>query len=233
MGQHFDPRTPDLDLLAQAESGTGAAFGEIFRRHSDAVYNHCFRRLGSWSSAEDATSLVFLETWRGRARAVGVDGSLLPWLLGVANNVVRNVARAARRYDAAQFRLPAGPVEPDHADEVASRLDDERRMREVLRRIATLGADEQDVVALVLMSGLSYAQAAVALGVPVGTVRSRLSRARERLAALERAQSEPAQSEPAQPDPAQPGLVPDAVQSRPELADVAATPRTHESKETR
>ena len=208
MGQHYDPQTPDLDLLAEAEAGEAAAFGEIFRRHSDAVYNHCFRRLGSWSSAEDATSLVFLEVWRGRTNVMSVDGSLLPWLLGVANNVVRNLARAARRYDAAQFRLPVSPAEPDHADEVVSRLDDERRMQAVLRRIATLGADEQDVVALVLMSGLTYAQAAVALGVPVGTVRSRLSRARERLGDLDRARPT-------------------------ELADVPAMTYTHESKEAR
>ncbi|MEV0392164.1 RNA polymerase sigma factor [Polymorphospora rubra] len=185
MRQGSGPEVPDADLLARAEAGDAAAFGEIFRRHSDAVYNHCFRRLGSWNSAEDATSLVFLETWRGRSKAVAIDGSLLPWLLGVANNVARNVARAGRRYDAALHRLPAGMVEPDHADVVASRLDDERRMQATLCRLATLSRHEQDVVALVLMSGLTYAQAAVALGVPVGTVRSRLSRARQRLAAKE------------------------------------------------
>lgn len=197
-----------MDLLARAKAGDAAAFGEIFRRHTDAVYNHCFRRLGAWNSAEDATSLVFLETWRGRSKAVTVDGSLLPWLLGVANNVVRNVARAARRYDAALHRLPASMVEPDHADAVASRLDDERRMQATLRQLATLSRHEQDVVALVLMSGLTYAQAAVALGVPVGTVRSRLSRARERLAA----------KEPFSP---------------PDRADVPATRSQHELKEAR
>ncbi|MEJ3748713.1 RNA polymerase sigma factor [Actinomycetes bacterium KLBMP 9797] len=171
----------DVDLLARAQDGDGEAFGVIFRRHVTAVYNHCFRRLGSWSAAEDAASLVFLETWRRRRDAVDVDGSLLPWLLGCANNVVRNLNRTARRYDAALFKLPEPHAEPDHADRVAARLDDERRMRALLGDLAALSRAEQDVVALVLMSGLSYAEAAVALGVPVGTVRSRLSRARERL----------------------------------------------------
>ncbi len=183
MGPPTDNEIRDAELLARAKTGDGEAFGEIFRRHVDAVYNHCFRRLGSWSAAEDATSLVFLETWRRRRDAVDADGSLLPWLLGVANNVARNVNRAARRYDAALYRLPPPAVTPDHADAVAARFDDERRMREVLRDLAGLSRAEQDVVGLVLMAGLSYAQAAVAMGVPVGTVRSRLARARERLGA--------------------------------------------------
>jgi RNA polymerase sigma factor (sigma-70 family) len=179
----MDDDLPDRELLHRAREGRAEAFGVIFRRHSRAVYNHCFRRLGSWSAAEDATSLVFLEAWRMRGRAVDVDGSLLPWLLGVATNVARNAGRAARRYDAALFRLP-GPVdEPDPAEDVAGRVDDERRMRDVLHDLSGLSRAEQDVVALVLMSGLSYAEAAVALAVPVGTVRSRLARARRRLGA--------------------------------------------------
>ncbi|WP_162233231.1 RNA polymerase sigma factor [Protofrankia coriariae] len=100
----------------------------------------------------------------------------------MATNVVRNQTRAARRYDAALYRLPPAEVEPDPADEVVARLDDEQRMRDILRELAVLNRGERDVVALVAMAGLSYAEAAVALGVPVGTVRSRLARARARLA---------------------------------------------------
>jgi RNA polymerase sigma factor (sigma-70 family) len=195
----MEPQTnddSDVELLARAQAGAGEAFGLIFRRHVNTVYNHSFRRLGSWSQAEDATSLVFLEAWRRRRDAADVDGSLLPWLLGVANNVVRNLKRAARRYDAALFRLPRPQSEPDHADRVADRLDDERRMGEVLRMLSALSRAEQDVVSLVLMSGLSYAEAAVALGVPVGTVRSRLARARKRLGD---AAADPALSAPSAP----------------------------------
>ncbi|SBW18532.1 RNA polymerase sigma factor, sigma-70 family [Candidatus Protofrankia californiensis] len=172
----------DGELLARARSGDGAAFGLLFREYSSTVYTYCFHRLGSWSGAEDATSVVFLEAWRRRADAVAVSGSLRPWLLGVATNVVRNQTRAARRYDAALYRLPPAEVEPDPADEVVARLDDEQRMREILREIAVLNRGERDVVALVAMAGLSYTEAAVALGVPVGTIRSRLARARARLA---------------------------------------------------
>ncbi|WP_322761479.1 RNA polymerase sigma factor [Frankia sp. Cr2] len=176
-----DESVSDGDLLARASSGDGTAFGLLFRKHSSAVYTYCFHRLGSWSAAEDATSVVFLEAWRRRADVVVMSGSLRPWLLGVATNVVRNQMRAARRYDAALYRLPLPEVEPDPSEAVTARLDDERRMREILRELALLNRNEQEVVALVAMAGLSYTEAAVALGIPVGTVRSRLARARARL----------------------------------------------------
>ena len=174
----------DAELLDRAKAGDGAAFGLIFQRHGTAVYNFCVRRLGSWSAAEDAASLVFLEAWRRRDAAVEAgngDGLLLPWLLGVANNVTRNVGRAVRRHDAALFRLPPPGVVPDHADEVAGRLDDRRRLELLRERLGRLRRGEREAVELVLLAGLSYADAAVALGIPIGTVRSRLSRARERL----------------------------------------------------
>ncbi|MFG2040290.1 RNA polymerase sigma factor [Dactylosporangium sp. NPDC048998] len=179
-----DDPPPDLDLME------GPAFGDLFRRHARAVYNHCFRRLASWSAAEDATSIVFLEAWRRRRDALtDAGGSLLPWLLGIATNVTRNQQRAARRYATALYRLPEPAGEPDHADDVAARLDDERRMRAALELLSRLGRDEQDVVALVLLSGLTYQQAGLALGVPEGTVASRLGRARARLRALRPAPS--------------------------------------------
>jgi RNA polymerase sigma factor (sigma-70 family) len=184
MSWPMSPQVRDVDLLAEAEAGNEAAFGALFRRHAKAVYNHCFRRLGAWDAAEDATSLVFLEAWRNRGDMRPVGGLLLPWLLGVATNVCRNQSRAERRYEAAIYRLPRAVAEPDPAEDVASRLDDERRMKRVLAELALLSEADQDVIALVVMDGLSYGEAAVALGLPVGTVRSRLSRARERLAGL-------------------------------------------------
>ena len=173
----------DEHLWARAGEGDTDAYGELFERHARAVYNYCFRRTASWSEAEDLTSVVFLEVWRRRRRAVVVDGSLLPWLLGVATNVLRNRRRSLRRHDAAVSRL-AIEREPDFADDAASRIDDERAMRAVLKAVVTLPRREQDVLALCGWSGLSYEEASAALGIPVGTVRSRLSRARARLREL-------------------------------------------------
>lgn len=167
----------DRQLLSNADP---ASFGTLFERHGKAIYNYCFRRTADWSAAEDLTSIVFLEAWRKR-KAVRLQGdSLLPWLYGVATNVLRNRSRSLRRYRAALERVPRG-VEADFADDVAGRLDDERQMRAVLEAVRQLPTREQDVFALCAWSELSYEEAAVALGVPLGTVRSRLARARARL----------------------------------------------------
>lgn len=183
-----DAALSDGELLRQAVDGGASAFGELFARHSPAIHTYCFRRLGSWTAAEDATSVVFLEVWRRRdtvrdVRVDGAEGSLLPWLYGVANNVVRNHARSIRRHRAALERLPQTLREPDPADAVAGRLDAERQMREVLGHLGRLTRVEQDVVALCVWSELTYEQAAVALGVTVATVRTRLARARAHLRA--------------------------------------------------
>ncbi len=173
---------PDPVLVEQLNSGSGAALTALFDRHGDAIYNFCFRRTASWHLAEDATATVFLEAWRGRGRVSAYDESALPWLYGIANNVCRNQARTSRRHLHAVGRMPSEGAAPDHADRVADQIDSERRMAAVLAAIRRLPQREQDVLALVTWTGLSYDQTAAALDVPVGTVRSRLSRARQRLA---------------------------------------------------
>jgi RNA polymerase sigma-70 factor (ECF subfamily) len=172
---------PDSELWARAADGDAVAFGDLYERHATAVYNHCFRRTTSWSLAEDLTSAVFLEAWRRRSGVRLVGDSALPWLLGVATNLVRNQRRTLRRYHAALGRVPPPPDEDDFVDDLADRMDDERAVRELLRLVGQLPRRERDVLALCAWDGLSYAEAAVALSVPVGTVRSRLSRARRRL----------------------------------------------------
>jgi hypothetical protein len=76
-------RPGDRELWRLAGDGDSAAFGELFDRHATAVYNHLFRRTGSWSEAEDLTSAVFLQAWHRRTRVVIDRESALPWLLGV------------------------------------------------------------------------------------------------------------------------------------------------------
>ena len=174
-------RPDDTGMWTAAASGDAVAFEVLFTRHNKAVYNHSFRCLASWERAEDATSLVFLEAWRRRRSVVLVEGSVLPWLLGTATNVCRNLTRAARRYDAALFRLPPGTDEPDPGDAIAARVDAEAQARELVQRLAELGRGQRAVVELVWLSGLTYTEAAAALGVPAGTVRSRLARARQTL----------------------------------------------------
>jgi len=170
----------DDELVEELRRGSSAALGELFDRYADRVYNYCFRRIGSWHQAEDLTSVTFLEVWKIRERAASYDGEALPWLYGVATNVCRNASRSQRRHLRAVDRLPAED-QADHADDVAQAVDGERRMAEVLRALEQLSRRDRDVVALIAWSGLTYEQAAHALHVPVGTVRSRLARARQRL----------------------------------------------------
>lgn len=157
------------------------ALAELFDRHGDRIYNHCFRATGDWAVAEDATATVFLEVWRHRRRVRAHDGSALPWLYGVATNVCRNLTRSQRRGRRAVAALPRPLAEPDHAERVTERVSSQERMRAVLAAIEDLPPREREVLGLVVWSGLTYEQAAAALDVPVGTVRSRLSRARARL----------------------------------------------------
>ena len=172
---------PESALVEDLRAGSPAALTALFDRYGDRIHTHCFRQLGSWHEAEDATATVFLEVWRHRQRVAEHDGSAVPWLYGVATNVCRNLNRRSRRHVRAVGRLPGPENEPDHAAAVTDRLDAEQRMKQVLAAIEELPRHEREVLALVAWAGLTYEQAAAALAVPVGTVRSRLSRARKRL----------------------------------------------------
>jgi RNA polymerase sigma-70 factor (ECF subfamily) len=186
--------TSDRELWRRAAAGEAECFGLIFDRHGASIHAYCRARLGGagdqrGESPADLVSVVFLEAWR-RRRDVTLEGeSALPWLLGVARRVLLHRARTLRRHRAALERLPAGSELSreqldDPADEIAQRLDDGHRLAAVRSAFGALRESDREVLLLCVWGGLDYAGAAVALGVPVGTVRSRLSRARVRLAEL-------------------------------------------------
>jgi RNA polymerase sigma-70 factor (ECF subfamily) len=168
---------PTSQLRGRARAGDADAFGAVFDACAKSVYNHAFRLTGDWSAAEEVMSMTFLEAWRCRDSIAADGGSLRPWLLGIATNVARGQRRAAWRHRTALARLAVADQLPDFADDASGRLDD-------AARIKALHRPELEVLALCVWSGLGYAEAAEALNVPVGTVRSRLSRARAKLARL-------------------------------------------------
>lgn len=176
----------EADLRALA-AGDSTAFADLFGRHADFVYNLVFRRTASWSVAEDLTESVFLELWRQRGRIVTQGGSLRPWLAGVGSNMVRRHWRTTARESQAVARLAAAvhAIGHDHAESVAARLDDEQRMRALLDALDDLPEGQRDVLTLWAWEQLSYEDIAAALHLPIGTVRSRLSRARAHLATVE------------------------------------------------
>jgi RNA polymerase sigma factor (sigma-70 family) len=173
----------EQSLRARVRASDPDAFAALFDEHAQAVYRYAAGLRGDWSAAEEVVSLTFLEAWRLRQTVRPDGGSLRPWLLGIAVNVARNQARAARRHQAAMRRLSPAPDLPDFADELTGRLDDRQRLAAVRAAVRALPARERDVL-ICVWCGLSSGEAAEALGVPEGTVRTRLARARRRLQAL-------------------------------------------------
>jgi RNA polymerase sigma-70 factor (ECF subfamily) len=176
-----DAERSDELLWADARSGDGSAFGVIYDRHVDRVYTQCIRRLASREDAQDVVSGVFTEAWRAREKVRFVDGSCLPWLLVVAVHLCSNHARTARRYERHLRRVPPDMASPDPADDVADRVDRGRQAQALAAAISKLSVAEQQVVSLCDLSEVTYQTAAQALAIPIGTVRSRLSRAHEKL----------------------------------------------------
>ncbi len=175
-------------MRTRVRTGDPDAFAELFDAYARAVYNHAFRLTADRSAAEDVMSTTFMEAWRRRASVEADGGSLRPWLLGIATNVARSQYRSNRRYrNAAEAAEAAGAAQEqveDHAEETAGRLDDRRRIAATLTALSLLKRPEREVLTLCLWEGMEYSEAARALGVPVGTVRSRLSRARGKLRKL-------------------------------------------------
>ncbi|MFE2374899.1 RNA polymerase sigma factor [Streptomyces sp. NPDC059398] len=171
-------------MRARIRAGDRQAFAELYEEHARPVYNHALRLTGNWSTAEEVMSETFLAAWSHRERLEPEGGSLRPWLLGIATHKAYNANRGLRRRLAFLASRPAPPPVPDFAEEAAGRLDDSRRLAAVHAALSGLRRQEREVLALCVWAGLDYAQAAEALGVPVGTVRSRLSRARVRLGRL-------------------------------------------------
>jgi RNA polymerase sigma factor (sigma-70 family) len=176
----------DAALWSRAAHGDHDAFGQLFDRHAGPVYSYLFRLTANWSEAEDLTSAVFLQAWRRRADVVIDRDSSLPWLLGVARRLAQNSRRAHRRYQAALARAGAhvadGGATADPADVTLDRLDSEQRMARLRSAVARLPRHEREAVELCVWAELDQQAAAVSLGVKVGTVKSRLHRARRRLA---------------------------------------------------
>ncbi|MEU4622711.1 RNA polymerase sigma factor [Actinoplanes sp. NPDC023801] len=178
-------------LRARIRAGDTEAFAELFDEHAQAVYRHAAWTDGDHAGADDVVSLTFLEAWRIRETLRPDGDGLRPWLLGIATNVLRNRRRAARRHRAALTRVPAAGTVPDFADEVVGRMYDSAQLAAAAAALRALRRADREVFLLCVWQELDYASAAEALGVPIGTVRSRLSRARVRLRALAEAKLKP------------------------------------------
>ena len=178
---------PDDALLARLATGDEAAFTALFRRRQGDVYRVALLMTGSPAAAEDVTQDVFLAVMRDAARYETGRSSVKAWLCGIArNHARRRLERDGRNVPLVEdgdSETPAVAVHPDPVGDLANT----QRVDALRRAIMNLPLRYREVVVLCDLEEISYADAAEALDCAVGTVRSRLHRARALLAAKMRA----------------------------------------------
>jgi RNA polymerase sigma factor (sigma-70 family) len=174
----------DAEVIEAARDAP-AAFGELFERHFDSVHRFCARRVGL-SRAEDLAGETFRRAFEHRDRYNAEQTSALPWLLGIAMNLVRSELRSSAALDRVHLRLAsmAGTATADAVSDALAARDTHEELVAVARLIATLPEDDVEALLLHVWDGLSYSEVAATLGIPIGTVRSRLSRLRRRLESM-------------------------------------------------
>lgn len=167
-----------------ALAGSSEAFAGFFDLYRDRVYRHALRLLGNVHEAEDVTAGAFLELWRRRDAVTLVGGSVLPWLLVTTSNLSRNAARSLRRYRSLLRSLPRS-VPSSGAGEVAEeRLEASSVNRQVRQALRSLSAPDAALISMTAFEGFSPSEAAAALGISEGAARTRLHRARARVASV-------------------------------------------------
>jgi RNA polymerase sigma factor (sigma-70 family) len=177
-----DAAESDARIIA-ASASDPQLFALIFERHYDAVFSYVGRRVGQ-EIADELAAETFLVAFRARQRYDGARPIARPWLLGIATNLLRHHQRTEVRRFRAYARLDRPGPSAGDLDGADARLDAARTRPHLLRALANLSREERDAVLLLAWADLSYEEIAHALGIPIGTVRSRLHRARVRMREL-------------------------------------------------
>ncbi|MBN6036497.1 RNA polymerase sigma factor [Amycolatopsis sp. 195334CR] len=155
----------------------GRLFGLLFDRHAAPLRHYLVRRIGE-AVADDLVSETFLIAWHQRHRYDPLRAAVRSWLYGIATNLLRRHVRDQVR----ALRAQQAPDSVDsHAGRVAERVDAQTAARQLAGPLAALAPGDRDVLLLIAWAGLTTNEAAEALDIPVGTVRSRLHRVRRHL----------------------------------------------------
>lgn len=190
LAANFEPPSPfqaihsvstDSEII-QRSLGQPRAFAELFDRHAGALGGYAARRLGP-DAGQDILSETFLVAFARRESFDTAWESALPWLYGIASRLIRKhrATEAKHLRSSAEFARREEFVSHGDLDSTIARLDAELSTRELAPRIAALPAKERETLLLHAWGDLTYEEIAEALGVPVGTVRSRLNRVRTKL----------------------------------------------------
>jgi len=189
------PRPPPDDesddaLVQRARAGDRVAFGELVRRHQTAALRVAAAVTGSTEEARDIVQDAFVQGYRSLDRYRG-EAPVRSWLLRIVANHAKNALRSTARRRGREDRFAVLDGAPTDADPVSQPVVDRAEVSALLGMLAALPERDREVLALRFVAGLSEADTASALGVPVGTVKSRAARAlvhaRELLEVRERA----------------------------------------------
>lgn len=179
------PESTDDHLVSLSKDGDLDAFNSLVDRHQDAVYNLCYRILGHREAAADAAQETFLSAYRAIRKFAG--GNVRSWLLRIAANQSKDELRRRKRKDRAgsldQYVDTSGaPLEVVDPAPDAGAMAERRELSELVQRaLDALPFDQRQAIALVDLGGLRYEEAADALDVSLGTLKSRIHRGRDRL----------------------------------------------------
>lgn len=189
-GQHADVgdeanSISDAVVIAQSRVDP-ERFALVFDRHFPAIYRYVARRVGP-DGADDLAGEVFRIAFERRVAFDPRCASARPWLYGIATNVVRGRYRSEQRKLRALQRSAAAArvaMSDESFDRTVERIDAEAEAGRVALALAFLEGRDRDALVLFAVEGLSYREVADALGVPLGTVRSRINRARSQIREL-------------------------------------------------
>jgi len=169
----------DAALIARSR-GQPQVFAAVFERHADELYRYVARRIGGQAAA-DVVAEAFLVAFRNRHRYDQDRTDARPWLYGIATRLVGEHRRAERRRLRTLTRIAAPQTGEGFEDRAASRVVAQQLGPQLASALRRLSAADRDLLLLVAWAELTYEQAAQALGIPTGTVRSRLHRIRRKL----------------------------------------------------
>jgi RNA polymerase sigma-70 factor (ECF subfamily) len=178
-GSRLGREPSDAELMRRTASGDRDAFASLYQRHQATIFRFARLMTGCDAAAEDVVQEVFLTLMRDASRYDATRASLTTYLFGVARHLTRRRLLRERRFVAFDSIAP----EPAARDDLDAGMVRRRSAEELRRAILALPSRYREVVVLCDLEEMSYAGVAEAVGCPVGTIRSRLHRARQMLAA--------------------------------------------------
>lgn len=160
----------DSELIADVATGSEEAFRQLYDRFADRVYRYAYTILRAKHLAEEVSQETMIAVWKGASRFAG-RSKASTWIFGIARNQAYSLVRKEIRTE----RVPdVSLVEPDPAPGI-------HRQEKVARALDRLSDDHREVVFLTFYEGLSYGEISSVLGIPAGTVKSRMFHAKKRL----------------------------------------------------